>query len=114
MRYEDDQISNTISFGFLVQEISIINSEQNLLQDFNKKSQFVYLNLETKVAVSSQKTGKSKNTIMKTITLNQVIGYFNTKSELYIPDSLYANTKDTRKGIFEAINYFDLEYYMKM
>ena len=51
---------------------------------------------------------------MKTITLNQVIGYFNTKSELYIPDSLYANTKDTRKGIFEAINYFDLEYYMKM
>lgn len=51
---------------------------------------------------------------MKTLILNKVMCYFNTKSELYIPNSLYEHTKTSKKGIFEAINYFDLECYMKM
>lgn len=40
--------------------------------------------------------------------------YFNSSSELYIPYSLYEATKGSPNGIFEAINYFDLEFYMNM
>lgn len=103
-----------MSFGFVIHEVFVSTSEKNLLQDFNRKSQFVFMNLESKVNLATQKTGKSKNVIMKTIVLNKIMCYLNTKSELYIPFSLYENTKDSKKGIFEAINYFDLEYYMKM
>lgn len=111
MRYEDDQITNPIAFGFTVDEIQILSSEKNNLQEFNDKSQFVYHNIESKANI---KSGKSKNLIMKTLILNKVMCYFNTKSELYIPNSLYEHTKNSKKGIFEAINYFDLECYMKM
>jgi len=113
LRYEDDQLTNPIAFGLLIQDIEISNSLINTLEDFNKKSQFVYINLESKANLGSNK-GKSKFLIMKTMNLSKIMCYFNSKSELYIPYSLYEYTKNSKKGIFEAINYFDLESYMKM
>lgn len=55
-----------------------------------------------------------KNAFLKNFAMEGLTLYFNSSSELYIPYSLYEATKGSPNGIFEAINYFDLEFYMNM
>ena len=90
VRYEDDyfQPENPFSFGLIIDKITFNNadSESNYLSKNNNSYQAVH-----------------KNVISDNVRV-----YWNSMSEMFIPTSLWEQTKDLEYRIFEAIAADDL------
>lgn len=92
IRYEDDyfQHHRPFSFGFMIDAISLDNSETDWT-------------FESPGSIMLTKN-RPQNTVIKELAVRNIKLYWNSMSEVFIPTSLWEQTRGLKYQIFEAMD----------